>query len=163
MSVCVRYLAAQKGSWIPGLGSSHFSHCRCSHCAAVHANTVHWTSLRKPPLKSRTRIGQRVLVGADKLNGVVKYIGDLNSSHTNDPIYVGVKLDDPGIYIYSVIPLSGHLNNRVYSYYTCTHTVGEHDGVFDGKRFFSCPEKHGLIIPANEVYQLKNKVKFIIT
>ena len=28
--------------------------------------------------------------------GVVKYVGDLNSPHTNDPVFVGVKLDDPG-------------------------------------------------------------------
>ena len=28
--------------------------------------------------------------------GVVKYVGDLNSPHTSDPVFIGVKLDDPG-------------------------------------------------------------------
>ena len=32
--------------------------------------------------------------------------------------------------------------------------VGEHDGMFGSKRFFSCPGGHGLIVPANKVHQL---------
>ena len=38
-----------------------------------------------------------------QLVGVVKYVGDLDSSHTNDPLFVGLKLDDPGIYVNFVI------------------------------------------------------------
>ena len=30
------------------------------------------------------------------LPGVVRYVGDLNADYTNEQIYVGVKLDDPG-------------------------------------------------------------------
>ena len=33
----------------------------------------------------------------EEVRGVVKYVGDLNGPHTNDPLFVGVKLDDPGI------------------------------------------------------------------
>lgn len=31
-----------------------------------------------------------------KEGGVVKYVGDLDSPHTNDPVFIGVKLDAPG-------------------------------------------------------------------
>ena len=48
------------------------------------------------------RIGERVLVNG-KQTGVVKYVGDLNSSYTNDQVYIGVKLDDPGIYAIIVL------------------------------------------------------------
>ena len=61
----------------------------------MFAETHHWTSLRKPPLESPVRIGNRLIV-KDGLSGVVKYIGDLNSSYTNDPVFIGVKLDVPG-------------------------------------------------------------------
>lgn len=29
--------------------------------------------------------------------------------------------------------------------------VGEHDGIFNGKRYFSCPDHHGIIVPEREV------------
>ncbi|CAI8032905.1 CAP-Gly domain-containing linker protein 3 [Geodia barretti] len=132
-----RTTTCKEGSWIPGLKSPKFSCCQCSHCATVLADTAHWTSLRKPPLRSPVTIGDRVAVkqrsgGRDGEEarvrmGVVKYVGDLNSPYTSEPVFIGVKLDDP---------------------------VGEHDGMFCGKRFFSCPEGHGLIVPATEVQLL---------
>ena len=42
--------------------------------------------------------------------------------------------------------------------FTCV--VGEHDGLFNGKRFFSCPDHHGIIVPEKEVYlQPKSDVR----
>ena len=32
-------------------------------------------------------------------SGVVKYVGDLDSPQTNNPVFVGIKLYDPGICI----------------------------------------------------------------
>ena len=52
--------------------------------------------MHKPAVKCQIQIGNRVVV-KHKQSGVVKYIGDLNSSYTNDQVYIGVKLDDPGI------------------------------------------------------------------
>ena len=40
-----------------------------------------------------------------------------------------------------------------------THTVGEHDGMFASKRFFSCPEAHGLILPLNKIHVLPSSAK----
>ena len=50
--------------------------------------------------------------------------------------YVGVQLDDP---------------------------VGEHSGVFRGKRFFECKHMHGTLVPAAEVVKFKprNHVDYI--
>ena len=63
-------------------------------------------------------------MGAGRLSGVVKYIGDLNSSHTNDPLYAGVKLDDPGIYIHCVIRVFSiiSLNEDTTFIHTYIHT-----------------------------------------
>ena len=100
------FVSFQEGSWIPGLKSPKFSCCQCSHCATVLADTAHWTSLHKPPLRSPVTIGDRVAVkqrsgGRDGEEarvrmGVVKYVGDLNSPYTSEPVFIGVKLDDPG-------------------------------------------------------------------
>ena len=32
--------------------------------------------------------------------------------------------------------------------------VGEHDGVFQNKRFFECPNMHGVIVPIEDVHLL---------
>ena len=57
--------------------------------------TAHWTSTRKEDQECPVKIGDRVLVhGA--LPGVVRYVGDLDSTFNNAPLFVGVKLDDPG-------------------------------------------------------------------
>ena len=42
------------------------------------------------------KLGDRVLVRQSH-PGIVRYIGDLDSKYTDDQIYVGVKLDDPGM------------------------------------------------------------------
>ena len=45
-------------------------------------------------MQSNVRVGDRVIVQG-KYPGVVRYIGDLDSSFVNDEFYVGLKLDDP--------------------------------------------------------------------
>ena len=42
------------------------------------------------------KLGDRVLVRQSH-PGIVRYVGDLDSKYTDDQIYVGVKLDDPGM------------------------------------------------------------------
>lgn len=91
----ILFFILQKDSGILALDSPEFSRCKCSHCTAVHTDTSHWTSLCKPALHCQIQIGNRVLVNGQQ-SGSVKYIGDLNSSYTNDQVYIGVKLDDPG-------------------------------------------------------------------
>lgn len=33
----------------------------------------------------------------------------------------------------------------------CLAAVGEHDGTYQEKRFFSCPSKHGIIVPIEDI------------
>ena len=33
--------------------------------------------------------------------------------------------------------------------------VGEHDGLFDNKRFFRCPELHGVVVPIEEIHIIR--------
>lgn len=88
---------------IPSLGSNAYS-CPCSSCKTVLKETAHWTSIEKGEFSSIFKIGDRVLVyGA--LPGVVRYVGDLDSDHTNAQVLVGVKLDDPGLLSCSYIHL----------------------------------------------------------
>lgn len=132
----------QKDSGIPALDSPEFSQCRCSYCNSVHKDTSHWTNLHKPTLQSQIKIGNRVRVNGEH-SGVVKYIGDLNSSYTNGQVYIGVKLDDPG---------KLHIHMLVVVLILHVHVVGEHDGTFKGKRYFSCAAGHGIIVPIEEVH-----------
>lgn len=58
--------------------------------------TAHWTSLRKGETPNiPIKLGDRVLVQRCH-PGIVRYVGDLDSKYTDDQIFVGVKLDDPG-------------------------------------------------------------------
>ena len=37
-----------------------------------------------------------------------------------------------------------------------THTVGDSDGIYKGKRYFKCLEKHGLVVPLSSVMEVVN-------
>ena len=37
-------------------------------------------------------------------------------------------------------------------------SVGENDGLYNGKRFFKCPPKHGLVVPLNQVALVRHKM-----
>lgn len=89
------YRPPQSGAGIPALGSPEFCRCPCTHCKSVLRDTAHWTNIKKEAPYCDVKIGDRVLVN-EKFTGVVKYVGDLDSSYTHDQLFVGVKLDDPG-------------------------------------------------------------------
>ena len=58
--------------------------------------TAHWTSTKKEECPSiPIKLGDRVLVYYSH-PGIVRYIGDLDSKYTDDQVFIGVKLDDPG-------------------------------------------------------------------
>ena len=68
--------------------------------------------------------------------GVVRYMGVMDSKFEDGELFAGIKLDDP---------------------------VGEHDGVVKGKRYFSCPDKHGIMVPASHVAMLlPREVRYIV-
>ena len=53
----------------------------------------------------------------ERFTGVVKYVGDLDSSYTHDQLFVGVKLDEPGENVYKCISVEHiPLKHRLYSF-----------------------------------------------
>lgn len=38
--------------------------------------------------------------------------------------------------------------------YSYINVVGNHDGTYKGKRYFTCPDSHGVIVPIHEVHVL---------
>lgn len=91
------------------------------------------TDTREYQLSQQIKLGQRILIQVkksmydlepQKLTGVVKYIGKIDSEYIDNRIYVGVKLDEP---------------------------VGNNDGLYKGKRYFTCPPNHGRMVRITSV------------
>ena len=86
----------QSDGGIPALGDNAYT-CSCSPCKAVLKETAHWTSTKKEEcLSIPIKLGDRVLVSC-RHPGIVRYVGDLDSKYTDDQVFIGVKLDDPGV------------------------------------------------------------------
>ena len=111
---------------MPPLGSSVFA-CNCSNCKQVE---VDLNSISCPTFGRASKLKQVALKAGDRVlvdgqwPGFVRYIGNLDGSYISSDVFIGIKLDDP---------------------------VGEHDGILDGKRYFRCPDKHGVIVPRKRV------------
>ena len=99
----------------------------------------------KNDIMSRTdiRVGDRVLIRYGSLTGVVRYVGDLDSQYTDAKLYVGIKLDDP-CELVTIIALTV-LNLAMVI------IDGDHDGIVNGKRYFKCSPKHGMLVAIEEV------------
>lgn len=91
----------------------------------MELNTISCPAIAKASKQKQMALktGDRVLVDG-QWPGFVRYTGDLDGSYISSDLFVGIKLDDP---------------------------VGEHDGILDGKRYFKCPDKHGVIVPRKRV------------
>ena len=99
------------------------------------------------------RIGDRVLVQG-LFTGTVKYVGDLDSNYIDDQTYIGVKLDEPGRYTKAVVMSVVSLGSTDLYYILYIIIVGKSDGVYEGKRFFECPNMHGIIVPIHHIHLL---------
>ncbi|EDQ91631.1 uncharacterized protein MONBRDRAFT_23731 [Monosiga brevicollis MX1] len=71
--------------------------------------------------------GPRGAVTASACSAVVKYVGRLDNDVPDYNLYIGVKLDDP---------------------------ISDTDGLFKGKRYFTCPDNHGHFCPVDDVLQV---------
>lgn len=84
--------------------------------------------------KCSIKVGDRVTVPgprgagtASACSAVVKYVGRLDNDVPDYNLYIGVKLDDP---------------------------ISDTDGLFKGKRYFTCPDNHGHFCPVDDVLQV---------
>ena len=125
--------------------------CNCHLCKMNSSVVVDTSTKRQKPtdakqtlqVQSQVRLGTRVLarlkrsefdLEPQKLTGIIKYIGKIDSEFVDNQIYVGLKLDEP---------------------------VGDTDGVVKGKRYFTCPPKHGKVVKISHIVAiLPNKSVF---
>ena len=129
------------------------------------------TDPRELALYQQIRIGQRVIARVKKsefdlepqnLTGIVKYVGTIDSEYVDNRLYVGVKLDEAGkLFSVSFFPSGLYMYVYIHSFLATLHsyvngsavffTVGNTDGIIKGKRYFSCPSKHGKVVRINDI------------
>ncbi|XP_078390687.1 uncharacterized protein LOC144672672 isoform X1 [Cetorhinus maximus] len=114
--------------------------CQCSSCVSFFSN-YKLTNGRnghdkeiKPLLhlqrqKVPININDYVIVNGNK-SGTARYVGHLDGSGMANAVFVGVELDEPS---------------------------GQHDGTFEGKRYFQCYENFAIFVPVHEIFYVINK------
>lgn len=102
--------------------------CRCSACRSLGRASAHRED-GSLVKKAGFRVGDRVLLTGER-TGVVRWLGQLDSDYVSADLHAGVQLDDP---------------------------IGTHNGVYRGKRYFLCPDYHGLFVPQRDVLFVKSR------
>ncbi|KAI6655227.1 hypothetical protein LOD99_2515 [Oopsacas minuta] len=108
--------------------------CQCSVCKTVQglgSSMIVPVGIESIQSGQQILLGDRVIVKGQR-PGTVRYLGKLED-HKNDlgnEVFAGVQLDYP---------------------------VGVHNGTFNGKRYFSCPAKHGVFLPLRDVICVSNR------
>eukprot|EP00048_Salpingoeca_helianthica_P008831 m.127051 g.127051 ORF g.127051 m.127051 type:complete len:334 (-) comp14699_c3_seq1:38-1039(-) len=102
--------------------------CRCSACKGNGRFSAHRDD-GSHAKRAGFRVGDRVLLSGER-TGVVRWLGQLDSDFVSNELFVGVQLDDP---------------------------LGQHNGVYRGKRYFLCPDHHGVFVPQRDVMFVKSR------
>lgn len=76
------------------------------------------------------RVNDHIVVRGDR-TGYIRYIGHLNKIGPPNTVFIGLELDAP---------------------------VGVNNGFFNGKRYFECPNEHGLFVTFSDVVCLVKKL-----
>ena len=102
--------------------------CQCSVCKTVQglgSAVLIPVGLESIQSGQQVLLGDRVIVRGQR-PGTVRYLGKLEGHRTeiDNEVFAGVQLDQP---------------------------AGLHNGTFNGKRYFSCPAKHGVFLPLRDV------------
>ena len=102
--------------------------CQCSVCKTVQglgSAVLIPVGLESIQSGQQVMLGDRVIVRGQR-PGTVRYLGRLEGHRTeiDNEVFAGVQLD---------------------------HPAGVHNGTFNGKRYFSCPAKHGVFLPLRDV------------
>lgn len=112
---------------IPSMSKSQS--CRCGACRALPRLSIPSANDRVVCKNQEFRVGDRVVLSGDR-SGIIRWIGKLDSEYVTTEVFVGVQLDEP---------------------------VGAHSGVFRGKRYFLCPEHHGVFVSKKELLYVKSR------
>ena len=102
--------------------------CQCSVCKTVQGlGSVMLIPVGLESIQSGQQVilGDRIIVKGER-PGTIRYLGKLEGHRTevDNEVFAGVQLD---------------------------HPTGRHNGTFNGKRYFSCPPKHGVFVPMRDV------------
>lgn len=108
--------------------------CQCSVCKTVQGlGSTMLIPIGLDSIQSgqQLMLGDRVIVKGQR-PGAVRYLGKLEDHKTEvgNEVFAGVQLD---------------------------HPMGLHNGTFNGKRYFSCPAKHGVFLPLRDVICVTNR------
>ena len=108
--------------------------CQCSVCKTVQglgSTMLIPIGLNAIQSGQQLMLGDRVIVKGQR-PGTVRYLGKLEGHKTeiDNEVFAGVQLD---------------------------HPMGVHNGTFNGKRYFSCPAKHGVFLPLRDVICVTNR------
>ncbi|XP_071149665.1 uncharacterized protein [Mytilus edulis] len=104
--------------------------CKCSRCeSAVRSGDEDVNDAQKFSVSYKLQVqqGDYVVAKGDK-TGRICYIGHLDN--TPDVLYVGLELAQP---------------------------VGQHDGFYKSKRYYTCKKDHGIFVPLQEILCKVNK------
>ncbi|XP_062613971.1 uncharacterized protein LOC134275715 isoform X2 [Saccostrea cucullata] len=106
--------------------------CKCSACEAVFSSSEYIWEADQALTEKRTfsvshklqvQLNDHVVAKGDR-SGQIRYIGHLDKQAQSNLLFAGLELDLP---------------------------VGKHDGILNGRRYFSCPKDHGIFIPLQEI------------
>ncbi|XP_065834278.1 uncharacterized protein [Oscarella lobularis] len=105
--------------------------CSCPVCRSVQSMGGTVTKHRRTKLGQTVLLGDRVIIKGER-SGTVKYIGKLDGapSTSASDVFLGIHLDQP---------------------------IGLHNGTFQGKRYFTCPARHGAFLNVKDVVCVVNR------
>ncbi|XP_078087794.1 uncharacterized protein LOC144505537 [Mustelus asterias] len=114
--------------------------CQCSSCGSFFSSYKQTNGhsdhdkemellLHLQRQKLPININDYVIVNGNK-SGTAHYVGHLDGSGMANAVFVGVELDEPS---------------------------GQHDGTFEGKRYFQCYENFAIFVPVHEIFYVINK------
>ncbi|XP_067855451.1 centrosome-associated protein 350-like isoform X2 [Heptranchias perlo] len=92
-------------------------------------STTHDDAPKARRQKLPININDYVIVNGNK-SGTARYVGHLDNSGMANAVFVGVELDEPS---------------------------GQHDGTFEGKKYFQCYENFAIFVPVHEIFYVINK------
>ena len=120
--------------------------------------------------------------------GVIKWIGYLKEFALNPSVYVGVRLDEPGSwrinkrvckegrsvqwelrqgiskfeitdnFVYNNYFITIIYSKLIFSFLIIMMLVGEHDGLYQNKRFFRCTPHHGTVLLKEDILFFKSRL-----
>ncbi|KAI8924073.1 hypothetical protein BC831DRAFT_551651 [Entophlyctis helioformis] len=116
--------------------------------------------------KIEGEVGDRVCVvmNDERCLGILKYVGPLETG--NSGTWCGIQLDRPCKFGSRCAAICAARAQAVQSWLTSSwtvvlRTVGTHDGIVHGRKYFTCKENHGIFVRMDKVIVIKHTGSFV--